>query len=84
MIVGGHRQPRSRPAILAGQDKHGIFEAACIDLADALGWERGVVCHYWSQCALAREKTGQSRAVAEDAALYDVRAIFDKRGCQPS
>lgn len=84
MNVGGHRQPRVRPAILNGQDQHGIYQAACIDLADTLGWEHGVVCYHWSQIAMAREKAGQTRDVAEDGALFDVRAVFDKRGCSPS
>lgn len=84
MNVGGHRQPRTRHAIQRGQDPNQIYEAACIDLADDLGWERGIVVYWWSQLALARQHVGQPQAMAEHFALDDVRAVFDKRGCAPS
>lgn len=82
--MGGHRQPRQRPAILAGQDATGKYQSACVEFADDLGWEPGIVCHYWSRIALARMRAGQSQDVAEDAAMRDVKSVFDKRGAVPS
>jgi hypothetical protein len=82
VIVGGHRQPRANTlGIFPGQDKHGIYQAACIEFADDLGYTHGFVTYWWSQIAMARELVcKQSRDVAEDGALRDVKAALDKRG----
>ena len=81
--MGGHRQPRTRRAIPAGLDADHVYEAACIDLADTLGYAHEEVCGFWSQVALAREWAGQTRAVAEWMALQDVRWALNQQGRQP-
>lgn len=82
-LMGGRRQPRTRRMIPIGQDADHVYEAACIDLADSLGYAHEEVCGFWSQVALAREWAGQPRAVAEWMALRDVRWALDFRGRQP-
>ena len=68
-------------AIQPGQDRDHIFQAACIDLADELGFSHGEVCFWWSQIAMAREfECGQSRDIAEDGAWHNVRDALSKRG----
>ena len=79
--VGGHRQPRTRFAIQPGQDKEGLYLAACVELAAAINWEAESVCFWWSQIAMAREREGKEpRAVAEYLAMRNVREALDCRG----
>ena len=83
--VGGHRQPRTRFAIQRGQDKDGVYLAACTELATSLGWEVGDVCFWWSQIAMAREiENREPRAIAEYLALRNVREALDCRGREAS
>jgi hypothetical protein len=85
MDVGGHRQPRTQRAIQSGQDRDGVYAAACHDLAEALGFHAGEVSWWWSQIALAREyECGQSRDVAEDGAWHNVRDALNKKGQEGS
>lgn len=82
LTMGGRRQPRTRRAIQPGQDVHGIYQAACVEFAAEFGWSPGVICWWWSQLALAREASGEPRAVAEFMAMRNVRDVFDCRGRQ--
>lgn len=83
LVMGGRRQGRTRRSIARGQDADRKYEAACIDLADSLGYAREEVCGFWSQVALAREWAGQPRAVAEWMALRDVKFALMQQGRQP-
>lgn len=83
--VGGHRQPRLRPGILAGQDRDGTYAQACVDLAMDLGWEPVEICELWSFIALCREyENHEPRAIAKYLALCNVRDALDCRGREAS
>lgn len=83
--MGGHKQSRTRFAIQPGQDKDGLYMAACIELASSINWEAESVCFWWSQIAMARElENKEPRAVAEFLALRNVREALDCRGREAS
>lgn len=68
-----------------GQDAHGIYQAACAELAVSIHWEAEDVCFWWSQIALVREQFNhEPRALAEFLAMRDVRTALDARGREPS
>ncbi len=63
------------------RDEHGLYRAACGDLAEAGGWYPEEVWSIWEQLAMMREfEMKVPRAIAEAMALSDVRAVYDKRG----
>ena len=74
-------QARSQPI---DRDPHRVYEAACVDLADELGYKRDGIYWWWGQLAGAIEaNTGYQRSVCEYMALDCVRKSFDKRGATP-
>lgn len=74
-----------RGGIWPGQDEHGLYQAACTELAASINWEAEDVCFWWSQIALVRERHNREpRAIAEYLALRNVREALDCRGREAS
>lgn len=82
--MGGHRQRRVRTvrALQVGQDVDQIYEAACLEIAEAFGFEHVEVLYFWSQLALVRMASGEPQEIAEFLALRNVTEALDSRGRQ--
>lgn len=79
------RQARLNRPLLRSLDPNGIYGAACIEFANDLGYESGTIWQTWTQLVLLHAYEQRiPQAAAEERAWCDVKAVFDKRGCQPS
>ena len=66
-------------------DVTGEYAAVCLLLAIDLGLDPGDVYNCWAQLSLMRRfEQGLGRAVAEDGAWRDVRAILERDGAEPN
>lgn len=75
--MAGERGQRREPTLR--------FVQACRELADELGWrERDVFFQYQQLAWILEFERPYPRPVAEIVAYAYVKAIFDKRGEQPS
>jgi hypothetical protein len=83
--MGGHRQRRVRTvkALQDGQDVDQIYQAACLEIAEAFGFEHVEVLYFWSQLALVRMASGEPQEIAEYLALANVTTALDTRGREP-
>jgi hypothetical protein len=63
------------------RDPHGLYRAACEDLADTLGWKRRELWAHFDELACLREfEMRIPRPLAEFFALQDLHACFNKQG----
>lgn len=75
-MMAGHLNSKQPP-----RDKHGLYRAACEDLADDLGWKRRELWAHFEWFARMREYEMRiPRALAEHFALEDLHACFNKAG----
>ncbi len=64
-------------------DHGGRYRKRCDQLAEDIGWQGSALFSQWKEITLLREfEQRMPRPLAEWFAIHDVRALFDKRGCQ--
>ncbi len=77
-VVGGHP---SKPAPPPMERIHRAYREPCAEFADALGWDRESIAHWFEQFALLRmREQNMPSNLAAWMAMRDVRAFFWKPG----
>lgn len=74
---------RTNKPVRPSLDPHGIYAAACLDLAADLGWPTREIWDTWRTfVSLRMDRQRLPQSAAEESAWRDVKASFDKRDTQ--